>query len=58
MPRYNVTISATYEVEAESEEDAYYLALGALKEDLPENEAPLDFECNEVKDATRVTPPS
>ena len=48
MKTFDVTIHAFYQFQAETEEAAYYLALDALKVDLPENNAPLDADITEV----------
>lgn len=49
MRKYRVVISAHYEFEAESEDQAEYLGIDALKKDLPDNEAPLEVEVSIVE---------
>lgn len=48
MKKYEVTLDIQYEVEAADEDAAYYMAVQALKKDLPENCAPIDFSVKEV----------
>ena len=48
MKTFDVTIHAFYQVQAETEEAAYYTAIDALKLDLPKNGAPLEADITEV----------
>lgn len=48
MKTFDVTVHAFYQFQAETEEAAYYLAIDALKSDLPQNTAPLEADITEV----------